>query len=76
MILREFFNQEDPITDNGRYNGENDVSTLNRSDTRKTRLTLKQINQLRHSTELHILEQEAELKIVQQMYMNSAAPPM
>jgi hypothetical protein len=45
---------------------------MHRSDTRKTRLTLRQINQLRKSSEAHILEQERELGFINDMY---AAPP-
>jgi hypothetical protein len=47
---------------------------MHRDDTRKTRLTLKQINQLRKSSEAHILEQEKELSFVHSMYMQPAAP--
>jgi hypothetical protein len=35
-------------------------------------LTLRQINELRKSTEAHILEQESELEFINAMY---AAPP-
>jgi hypothetical protein len=45
---------------------------MHRSDTRKTRLTLRQINELRKSSESHILEQELELEFIHTMY---AAPP-
>ena len=51
MILREMF-YIDPDTRNVandlRYNPSRDNSQLHRSDTRKTRLTLKQLNELKH----------------------------
>ena len=55
-----------------RYSPQNDSSAVKLSDTRKTRLTLKQINELRKSSEAHILDQENELEFVHAMY---GAPP-
>ena len=63
------------ISNDLRYSGSHDDSPLKRKDTRKTRLTLKQINELRKASESHILEQEKELELVQSMYMTPAAPP-
>jgi hypothetical protein len=75
MILRELF-YIDPETRNVandlRYDAGRDNAILHRDDTRKTRLTLKQINELRKTTEAHILEQERELEFIHDMY---AAPP-
>ena len=45
---------------------------MQRKDTRKTRLTLSQINELRKASESHILEQETELEFINTMY---AKPP-
>ncbi len=75
MILRELFyiDPDSRKVDNElRYDAGRDNSTMHRSDTRKTRLTLKQINELRKSSEAHILEQENELEFINSMY---AAPP-
>jgi hypothetical protein len=47
---------------------------MHRSDTRKTRLTLRQINELRKSSEAHILEQEKELGFIHDMYATPAEP--
>ena len=47
---------------------------MKRNDTRKTRLTLGQINELRKSSEAHILEQEKELEFVEAMYKVPPAP--
>ena len=41
---------------------------LKRSDTRKTRLTLRQINRLRMQAEAHDYERDSELEFVRQMY--------
>lgn len=76
MILRELF-YIDPntrhVASDMRYNSDNDKSLMQRDDTRKTRLSLRQINELRKSSEAHILEQEVELSFVNAMY--STPPP-
>jgi len=76
MILRELF-YIDPntrhVASDMRYNPDNDNSLMQRDDTRKTRLSLRQINELRKSSEAHILEQEVELAFVNAMY--STPPP-
>ncbi len=77
MILRELF-YIDPNTKNIandlRYDSSRDFNTMGRKDTRKTRLTLKQINQLRKASEAHNLEQESELDFIHAMYTPPAAP--
>ena len=77
MILRELFYADkdmQSIANDLQYSSSHDDSPLKRKDTRKTRLTLRQINELRKASESHILEQEKELELVQQMYMTPAAP--
>jgi len=77
MILRELFYADkdmQAISNDLQYSDDHNSSSLNRKDTRKTRLTLGQINQLRKASESHILEQEKDLELVQQMYMTPAAP--
>jgi hypothetical protein len=77
MILRELFYADkdmQDISNNLQYSSGHDDSPLKRKDTRKTRLTLRQINELRKASESHILEQEKELELVHQMYMTPAAP--
>ena len=75
MILRELF-YIDPdtrrVASELRYDSNRDNSTIHRADTRKTRLTLGQINELRKSSEAHLLEQESELEFIHSMY---SAPP-
>jgi len=79
MILRELF-YIDPDTrrtaNDMRYSADRDVTTMHRDDTRKTRLTLRQINELRKSSEAHILEQERELDFIHTMYGLTAQQPV
>jgi hypothetical protein len=78
MILRELF-YIDPetrhVANDLRYNPKRDNTVLHRDDTRKTRLTLRQINELRKTSEAHILEQENELEFIHSMYATPVAPP-
>ena len=71
MILRElfYFDKEtvEPIEDK-RYEPDYDETPLEKTDTRKTRLTLSQINRIRKSSELHQEENKKELQFVKQMY--------
>ena len=71
MILRELF-YHDPETiefvDDKRYEAEYDDSPLEKTDTRKTRLTLGQINRIRKASELHTEEKRKEQEFVKQMY--------
>lgn len=63
------------VSDDLRYDGSRDtLMPLHRKDTRKTRLTLKQINELRLASEQHILEQEKELEFIEQMYKTPEQP--
>lgn len=75
MILRElfYFNREtaEPEQDD-RFMTYKDTDVLDSSDTRKTRLTLGQINELRRASDQHIKETQAEMDFIARMY---AAPP-
>jgi len=77
MILRELF-YIDPdtrsVANDLRYDAKRDDTVMHRTDTRKTRLTLGQINELRKSSEAHILEQENELDFIHSMYATPPAP--
>lgn len=71
MKLLEFFyfnDKQAEYVDDKRYENQRDSSVLNKDDTRKMSLTLKQINQLRKQSEAHEFEQAAELEFIQQMY--------
>jgi hypothetical protein len=71
MQLREFFYFDretiEPVEDKG-YDASMDDSVMKKSDTRKTRLTLRQINKARKASELHQEESEKELFFIRQMY--------
>lgn len=77
MILRELFYIDADtrrMANDLRYEGDRDQTTMHRADTRKTRLTLRQLNNLRKASEAHILEQEAELGFIHAMYANPPSP--
>lgn len=71
MILRElfYFDKEtvEPVEDD-LYEPEYDQSPLEYDDTRKTRLSLSQINRIRKASEIHKKEKQNELTFVRQMY--------
>ena len=69
MKLVEFFNYgEEGFEQQKNYNAEDDISILDDGDTRKTRLTLKDINKMRLASEHHDEDQKQEAKFVQKMY--------
>ena len=69
MKLMEFFTYTaDGFEQDKTYEPENDISVLDSEDTRKTRLTLRQINRARKASELHTNEKADELDFVRQMY--------
>lgn len=77
MLLREFIYFNDNNNDfavDRRYDNAKDSSVLKKGDTRKIRLTLRQINQLRLQSEAHEAEQTSELEFIQQMYAKPAEP--
>ena len=75
MILREFMyfdkKNANPVEDN-RYLSQNDTSVLRKSDVRKTRLTLRMLNDLRKAGDAREQEKKEELGLVRKMY---ATPP-
>lgn len=71
MLLREFIYFNDTNNDfavDRRYDNNEDSSVLGKDDTRKIRLTLRQINRLRLQAEAHEAEHNSELGFIQQMY--------
>jgi hypothetical protein len=76
MLLREFiyFDNKSPgPVDDGRYISQNDTSILRSTDTRKSRLTLRMLNDIRKAAEAHDKEKKEELGLVRKM--NAAPPP-
>ena len=71
MQLRELFYFDKETLEPGEQKGYDpsyDQSIVTKDDTRKTRLTLRQINKIRKASELHKEEQEKDLDFVRQMY--------
>jgi hypothetical protein len=75
MLLNEFIyfsNSNNELMNDRRYDSSKDSDVIKKSDKRKIRLTLGQINRLRMASESHESELESELEFVRQMY---AQPP-
>jgi hypothetical protein len=71
MLLREFmyFNRDKAEPqDDSRYLSQNDTNVLRKKDLRKTRLTLRDINEIRKAAEAHDKEKREELGLVRKMY--------
>ena len=69
MKLMEFFTYGDEgAMEDNTYEPENDISILDKDDTRKTRLTLGEINSMRLASEEHDARQKEEAVFVQKMY--------
>ena len=69
MKLFEFFTyDEDGAKEDHTYDPEQDISVLDQNDTRKTRLSLKDINSMRLASEEHDAQQKEEAVFVQKMY--------
>jgi len=71
MLLKEFFyfdKQGNDFEDDKRFDSQRDISVVKPSDTRKTRLTLEQLNQIRRTSEAREIEQAKELEFIQSMY--------
>ena len=78
MILRELFyfnNTQTEMSQDDRYDPSTDDSVIKKDDTRKIRLTLKQINKLRRASDLHATEHAKDVKFVSKMYAPPPAPP-
>lgn len=71
MLLNEFLyfsNKNNDFANDRRYDAGRDQSVVKQKDTRKIRLTLRQINQLRLAAEAHEVERQSELDFIRQMY--------
>lgn len=71
MLLREFFYFNDDTNDfaiDRRYDSSRDSSVMKKGDTRKIKLTLRDINLLRQQSEAHDFEKESEQEFIKQMY--------
>lgn len=73
MLLNEFMyynNETNEFAKDNRYSANRDISVIDKNDTRKTRLTLRQINQIRLTAEAHEQEHASELGLIRKMYGN------
>ena len=70
MILNEFFKKEPEAY----QDLSQDNSQLELGDTRKSRLTLRQLNKLRKMNDVRTYEYKAKLKLIRQQY-GQVAPP-
>ena len=79
MIIRElyYFDKDtmEPVEDN-RYEASDHDSIVSITDTRKTRLTLKDINKARRADDIHRKEKSKDLIQVRSMYGLAAQEPM
>jgi hypothetical protein len=74
MQLREFFTHtQDGFEQDKSHEPEQDISILDKDDTRNTRLTLSDINSLRLASEEHDTHQKEEAEFVQKMYAQPQA---
>ena len=70
MQLFEFFN----AVDDSRYNAQKDKTVYDMDgDTRKSRLTLEMINQLRHHMQARRQEKQTAMELYKKMYGGSVA---
>lgn len=71
MILRElyYFDKDtmEPVEDQT-YNSEDDTSVVKVDDSRKSRLSLKDINRARKAADAHTKQKAKDLNYVRQMY--------
>lgn len=78
MLLNEFIyfsKDQEEMEDKGRYDPLKDTSILKSSDLRKTRLTLRMLNDLRKAGDARERETQENLVIVKQMYAMPAEEP-
>jgi hypothetical protein len=65
MFVQDLFEE---VVDDARYDAADDHSQLKMSDTRKTRLTLEQINKLRLMNDQRKIEMQQKLENIQKQY--------
>jgi hypothetical protein len=70
MFVQDLFEN---VQDDARYDAADDHSQLKITDTRKTRLTLQQINKLRLMNDQRKIEMKQKLENIQKQYGMSAA---
>jgi hypothetical protein len=76
MLLNEFiyFDKDNGLEDHDRYDPFHDTSAIKSKDLRKTRLTLRMLNDLRKGGDARYKEQKEDLEFVKIMYATPADP--
>lgn len=77
MLLQEFIyfdKDKRDLRNNDRYDSDRDTSVLKSADLRKSRLTLKMLNELRKAGDAREQESKADLELVRMMYATPAEP--
>lgn len=69
MLVLELFDREDV----GYHSERDDQSVIKKDDSRRTRLTLAHLNQLRQGNDVRKLEHEKKLKSVSKQYAPAPA---
>lgn len=77
MLLQEFIyfdKDKKDLTTNDRYDSDDDISVIKSSDLRKSRLTLKMLNDLRKAGDAREQETREDLELVRKMYATPTEP--
>jgi len=77
MLLQEFiyFEKDEPgLKNDDRYDPNHDTSVINDKDNRKSRLTLRMLNDLRKAGDAREIEAQEDLALVRIMYATPAEP--
>jgi len=76
MLLNEFiyFEKDEANRNNDRYTSDRDTSVIKSTDLRKSRLTLKMLNELRKAGDAREQEQEEDRALVRIMYATPTEP--
>jgi hypothetical protein len=70
-IIQEFWQN----TNTAMQDTSNDESQIKQSDTRKSRLTLRQLSKLRRMNDVRAVEYKNKLKEIKNQYAQPAPPP-
>lgn len=75
MLLNEFFDSALQQTAEQRYDNAEDQSLMKPETTRKSRLTLREINKLRRMKELKTVETKLQNEFIASMYSQPEQAP-
>lgn len=68
MLLNEFFHSFVDASAKARYDNKEDQTVMKPETTRRSRLTLKEINKLRQMKEIKAIENKAQEEFIATMY--------